>query len=741
MVDKPQLSFWERLLRIRHWRLTLKLSLVMLIISLIPLLLATAISTNTSSDALAQQAELSAEALTQQTGRASEMLTQQTRINIARLAYSTAQRIEQFLIDNLLFIKMASNDMRVIRFLSAQTPAAQQAEFDGVLRLINNVIESSLPPNGDITTIDLMGITDSTGIFQIHNLVSSIGRDFSDREFFKVPVEEGVPYTETIKIGRTTGVPGINVGSPVWNETGDIIGVVVTRIRPEYISTILESTLEIESTDIRLEDREAIDIYLLNEYRLIMSHTDSDSPWLFRSLGNPTQEELDTIINESVLGGVCPDGSLTCGNDVERITREPLPISTMQEVGETLDAAMSTGESGALRYCRPSDLDASAIEGDCANGDWHVMGFAPVYDPYTAAEEDAQALFMVVVDLPEQLFLAAIEEQRAEGQLIVQRQRNQGEEAVEEQRTLGGIIAAVMGAIAVFTSILVARTVARPIGKLANAATRIERNEAFEPVEIADLNAQGDEIGNLSRVFSAMVMALRARMAELETIYEIGTNITSSVDLTPTLFYIVEALSRVIPFQAAEVSLYDKDSNKMVMHVQSGMDATGQTTVSRREYSLHEGLLGVLTSSDNGVLINDVASANIELENRGWNSLPPRAYMGVPLKVKNELIGAIELVSTSPQGFSEDNLRVLQTIVIQAAVAVQNAREVQSRERKLKQEIRKLQIEVDQARKNQQVQEITETDYFQELAQRARNMRRGRSSEADESGTSADAEE
>ena len=60
-----------------------------------------------------------------------------------------------------------------------------------------------------------------------------------------------------------------------------------------------------------------------------------------------------------------------------------------------------------------------------------------------------------------------------------------------------------------------------------------------------------------------------------------------------------------------------------------------------------------------------------------------------------------------------------------ARVFVRMAGEVAAREAQLKQEIRVLRIEIDEAQKARQVSEITETDYFQTLQQKARALRRG----------------
>ena len=60
-----------------------------------------------------------------------------------------------------------------------------------------------------------------------------------------------------------------------------------------------------------------------------------------------------------------------------------------------------------------------------------------------------------------------------------------------------------------------------------------------------------------------------------------------------------------------------------------------------------------------------------------------------------------------------------------ARVFVRMAGEVAAREAQLKQEIHVLRIEIDEAQKARQVSEITETDYFQSLQQKARALRQG----------------
>jgi nitrate/nitrite-specific signal transduction histidine kinase len=59
-----------------------------------------------------------------------------------------------------------------------------------------------------------------------------------------------------------------------------------------------------------------------------------------------------------------------------------------------------------------------------------------------------------------------------------------------------------------------------------------------------------------------------------------------------------------------------------------------------------------------------------------------------------------------------------------ARVFQRMAQEIAAREEQLKQQIQVLRIEIDEVKKSRQVAEITETDYFQDLQEKAKILRR-----------------
>jgi len=108
----------------------------------------------------------------------------------------------------------------------------------------------------------------------------------------------------------------------------------------------------------------------------------------------------------------------------------------------------------------------------------------------------------------------------------------------------------------------------------------------------------------------------------------------------------------------------------------------------------------------------------------GYRSM---SFLTIPLrKADARVIGVLQLINAlNPDSgeiipFSPDLTRLVESLSSLAAVAL----EAYMREQNLMQQIEALQIEVNEARKRDQVAQITETDYFQHLQDRAQSIRR-----------------
>ena len=296
--------------------------------------------------------------------------------------------------------------------------------------------------------------------------------------------------------------------------------------------------------------------------------------------------------------------------------------------------------------------------------------------------------------------------------------------------------------LAVIVSIGLARAFSRPMVLLSNAARGIEASvDAVEASVGADKGAAVGavrlgvshisgtrEISNLVTVFSQMVAALQKRINELGSIYAMGQTITSALEYEQTLQAILAAVQHVVQFDAAEVSIARGD--ELTVEAWSGQGRFKDTTGRRR--LIGQGLTGLIAQNKTFILCPSVSAAALKerfgsavdlaflAEVIGTGVL---SFLGIPLLIGERLIGTLTLVHREVNHFTEDDRRQLSRLAAQASIAIDNATRVRQRESALKQQICELQIEIDEAKKARQVAEITETDYFRELSQKAQRLR------------------
>jgi len=103
------------------------------------------------------------------------------------------------------------------------------------------------------------------------------------------------------------------------------------------------------------------------------------------------------------------------------------------------------------------------------------------------------------------------------------------------------------------------------------------------------------------------------------------------------------------------------------------------------------------------------------------------SFLTVPLRNnESRVIGVLQLINaTDPESgrvvpFDAAVEPIVESLSTLAAAAL----EVYIREEKLRRQIRELHVRIDQDKRERQVAEITESDYFQDLQRRARDLRR-----------------
>lgn len=134
-----------------------------------------------------------------------------------------------------------------------------------------------------------------------------------------------------------------------------------------------------------------------------------------------------------------------------------------------------------------------------------------------------------------------------------------------------------------------------------------------------------------------------------------------------------------------------------------------------------------ITSEEKAEIINDMRSGT----RFAGSELLFEAIAYAPLKGRQRTIGMILLIRRMPIAYTARDIKLLNALASQAAPALENAlfhkkalEEAREREERLQKQIRELRIELDEARQEKQVAEITESEFFQQLSAQADDLRR-----------------
>jgi sigma-B regulation protein RsbU (phosphoserine phosphatase) len=152
----------------------------------------------------------------------------------------------------------------------------------------------------------------------------------------------------------------------------------------------------------------------------------------------------------------------------------------------------------------------------------------------------------------------------------------------------------------------------------------------------------------------------------LATLYEIGKETASILDLDLLLSRVAEIVKRVIDYEMFGILLLDEERQELVLRkaVQFG------TLKGKTRLKVSEGLCGAAVRAKEPVLVGDVRA-----DSRYLSLIPDtRSELVVPLVHKDRVVGVFDLESPALDRFTEEHVKILTPLASQVAVAVENAR-------------------------------------------------------------------
>lgn len=163
----------------------------------------------------------------------------------------------------------------------------------------------------------------------------------------------------------------------------------------------------------------------------------------------------------------------------------------------------------------------------------------------------------------------------------------------------------------------------------------------------------------------------RQRELELTLIYQTAQQITQLQSLSELLPRLVTEVSRTFNYSSMGVLLVDKATHEVVVRETIGL-----------ERDKHLGFRLPITAGLEGGIVGWVAyhgrpylAADIRTSPRYVKTVEAtRSELAVPLKIKDEVIGVLDVQSVLINGLTEEDEFILSTLASQIAIAVENAR-------------------------------------------------------------------
>jgi len=155
---------------------------------------------------------------------------------------------------------------------------------------------------------------------------------------------------------------------------------------------------------------------------------------------------------------------------------------------------------------------------------------------------------------------------------------------------------------------------------------------------------------------------------EVYALYEIARMFGSSLDVEHTLEVLVDKVGHVVPFDTCAVYLYDEAKGYAIAHHVTGKNAEA---LAARCISPGEGVTGFALANRSAVnQLNpalDFAHLKLDFENEY------RSMASLPLFKDEILLGALSVYSTELVQYTDDHMRLLETITRLASDALTNA--------------------------------------------------------------------
>ena len=239
---------------------------------------------------------------------------------------------------------------------------------------------------------------------------------------------------------------------------------------------------------------------------------------------------------------------------------------------------------------------------------------------------------------------------------------------------------------AVGVSLFITRGISKPLTELVQTATKITSGDLTQTVDVDRM----DEIGVLADAFNKMTAQIRElintleqrvsqrtqelqqRALQLETSAEVSRGVSSILDIDELLSRVVDLIRTSFNYSHVSIFLLDESAHLLTLRASSGNAAQSQFWTFDLESS---NLNAVVIREGRSILASEIQSNDpVQRDDVQTSS---GLQLVIPLQMGEKLIGTLD-VHHSPQGvFGIDEIKLIESLGDQIAIAIENARHYQ----------------------------------------------------------------
>ncbi|MBK9006708.1 MAG: GAF domain-containing protein [Anaerolineae bacterium] len=175
----------------------------------------------------------------------------------------------------------------------------------------------------------------------------------------------------------------------------------------------------------------------------------------------------------------------------------------------------------------------------------------------------------------------------------------------------------------------------------------------------------------------------KRRASEVTLLYRLGLALASGDDLYHALRAFANELRQVISADAFHIGLYDSETDIFSYSLFLNLDEDIQPP--SRKLLEKPGLAAEVISGRKTIYLEDINDPQVRRDHHMLVIVeaPVRSYLGIPLVLDDRVIGIMSVQSLQPGAYSQEQIRLLETIATQVSITIEKSRLLEQLQREL----------------------------------------------------------